>query len=260
MLAGARRLPVHLIKQLTRRAWPMLCAGLIALVPGTLAAQTVVSARYSDATTRYDHGVLGDAIEWGALELGLSDGVTRRFVLPQTLVFEDTTPRLVDLDADGSPEVIVVESSLTLGARLVVYGPKGRLAMTDHIGRKNRWLAPVGAADFTDDGRSEIAMVVTPHLAGRLVLLAYDGSSLTEIAMTEGLTNHRIGDPEIAGGIRSCVAAPEIVLAQMPWPRSGMAPMVAVRYSDGNLETTPFAAPFTQDNIAQALSCAIAPS
>jgi hypothetical protein len=260
MQAGARRLPVHLIKRMTRRALPMVCAGLIALAPGMLAAQTVVSARYGDATTRYDHGVLGDAVEWGTLELVLSDGVKRRFILPDTLVFEDTAPRLADLDADGSPEVIVVESSLSLGARLVVYGPQGRLAMTEHIGRKNRWLAPVGAADFTGDGRSEIAMVVTPHLAGRLVLLAYDGSSLTEIATTEGLTNHRIGDADIAGGIRVCDAAPEIILAQMPWSRSGSSAMVAVHYSAGKLEMAPFAAPFTPENVALALSCTIAPS
>lgn len=259
MQAGARRLPVHLLKHCTRRAWLMVCAVLMALAPGLLSAQTILSARYSDPTTRYDHGVLGDAVEWGTLELALSDGVTRRFILPETLVFEDTAPRLADLDADGAPEVIVVESSLTLGARLVVYGPTGRLAMTDHIGRKNRWLAPVGAADFTGDGRSEIAMVVTPHLAGNLVLLAYDGSTLTQIARTKGLTNHRIGDPEIAGALRLCGAAPEIILAQMPWSRSGTTSMVAVHYSDGMLHVRSFKEPFTPENITKAQNCVIVP-
>lgn len=260
MRAGARHRLLHLLKRYRSRAWLMPCVALMALLPGISTAQTISVARYSDPTTRYDHGVLGDAVEWGTLELSLSDGTTRRFILPDTLVFEDTAPRLVDLDADGSPEVIVVESSLTLGARLVVYGPTGRLAMTDHIGRKNRWLAPVGAADFTGDGRSEIAMVVTPHLAGKLVLLAYNGSSLSEIASTDGLTNHRIGDPDIAGGIRICDASVQIILAQMPWPRSGLTPMVAVTYSKGNFQVKPFAQPFTPQNIAKAIACEIAPA
>ena len=259
MLAGARRQLAHLPKGFTRHAQRLLCVALMVLAPGWAAAQTITTARYADPTTRYDHGILGDAIEWGTLEITLDDGTTRRFILPETLVFEDTAPRLADLDADGSPEVIVVESSLTAGARLTVYGPNGRLAMTDYIGRKNRWLAPVGAADFTGDGRLEIAMVVTPHLAGRVDLLAFDGSSLTLIARTSGLTNHRIGDPDIAGGIRICQNTPQMILAQMPWRKSGDSRMVAVSLSNGSLEVSPFKEPFTPQNVAKAKNCTIHP-
>ncbi|WP_295509321.1 FG-GAP repeat domain-containing protein [uncultured Sulfitobacter sp.] len=263
MLAGARRLPARLATGFARRAQLILCAGLAglaALVPGLTVADTIMAARYTDPTDRYAHGILGDAVEWGTLEITLKDGTQRRFILPETLVFEDVAPRLSDLDADGSPEVIVVESSLTLGARLVVYGPSGRLAMTDHIGRKNRWLAPIGAADFTGDGRSEIAMVVTPHLAGKLVILTFDGAHLTPIATTNGLTNHRIGDTDIAGGIRNCQGTPQMILAEMPWRTGGDAKMVAVSLSKGALTRAPFKEPFTQQNIAQALTCAIDPS
>mgnify|MGYP003631495566 FL=1 len=231
----------------------------VSLSPNSGVAETITSARYTDPTTRYDHGILGDAVEWGALEVTLDNATKRRFILPDTLVFEDTSPRLADLDQDGSPEVIVVESSLTRGARLVIYGPSGRLAQTDHIGRKNRWLAPVGAADFTGDGRLEIAMVVTPHLAGRVELLAYDGTNLKLIAATTGFTNHRIGDQLIAGGIRNCDAGPQIVLAQMPWRDIGDSPMVALELQGVMLVPMPFAVPFTDDNVAKAQACALSP-
>ncbi|MBW4960418.1 VCBS repeat-containing protein [Sulfitobacter sp. CW3] len=259
MVAGARRQLAHLPKRFTRHAQQLLCVALTVLAPGWAAAQTITAANYADPTTRYDHGILGDAIEWGTLEITLDDGIKRRFILPETLVFEDTAPRLADLDGDGSPEIIVVESSLTAGARLTVYGPNGRLAMTDHIGRKNRWLAPVGAADFTGDGRLEIAMVVTPHLAGKLVILAFDGAKLSPVATTTNLTNHRIGDTDIAGGIRTCDNAPQMILAQMPWRSSGDTTMVAVSLVNGTLKVAPFKEPFTAQNIAQAKSCRIHP-
>lgn len=260
MPAGARRLASCPLQAPLRRV--RLVAVLAATVfgAGAAAAETIQQARYSDPTTRYDHGVLGDAIEWGTLELQLDTGVTRRFVLPETLVFEDTAPRLADLDGDGAPEVIVVESSLTRGARLAVYGTGGRLAQTDHIGRKNRWLAPVGAADFTGDGRAEIAMVVTPHLSGQLVLLAFDGTSLTPLAQTSGLTNHRIGDRTISGGIRTCPGVPEILLAKMPWRQDGSAIMVAATLKNGTFDVSPFDAPFTPDTVRNAQDCSLNPA
>ncbi len=259
ILPGARRLVIHPTVRCMRRALGMWCVGLSVLIPSLSLGDTIQSARYADPTTRYDHGILGDAIEWGTLELHLKDGTTRRFILPDTMVFEDTAPRIADLDGDGFAEIIVVESSVTLGARLVVYGPQGRLAMTDHIGRKNRWLAPAGVADFTGDGRSEIAIVVTPHLAGRVEVLSYDGKTLTPIATLDGFTNHRIGDTDIAGGIRDCGAGPEILLAEMPWRKTGSSALVALRLTEGRLTASRFARNFTAENIRAAASCQINP-
>jgi len=105
----------------------------------------------------------------------------------------------------------------------------------------------------------EIAMVVTPHLAGRVDLLAYDGSNLTLIARTSGLTNHRIGDPDIAGGIRICENTPQMILAKMPWRKSGDSRMAAVSLSNGSLEVSPFKEPFTPQNVAKAKTCTIHP-
>lgn len=233
----------------------LICAGLVTSLATASHAETIRAASYADPTTRYDHGILGDAIEWGTLTLELSNGVIRRFILPHSLVFEDTAPRLADLDGDGTPEVIVVESSLTQGARLAVYGPGGRITATDHIGRKNRWLAPVGAADFTGDGRLEIAIVVTPHLAGVVQLLAYRDEILAVIASLDGFTNHRIGDTDIVGGIRDCGAKPQMILAQVPWYHRAKSPMMALSLNDGTLVSHSFGVPFTARNIQAAHAC-----
>ncbi|MDT8329203.1 MAG: VCBS repeat-containing protein, partial [Roseovarius sp.] len=174
-------------------------------------AQEITSARYADPTTRYAHGVLGDAVEWGALVLELSDGTRRRLTLPETLVFEDAAPRLGDLDGDGAPEVIVVESSLSQGARLAIYGPFGRLAATPHIGRSHLWLAPIGAADLDGDGRIEIAYIDRPHMAKTLRIWRYEPGKLVEVASKPGLSNHKIGWDFIAGGMRHCDDGPEMI-------------------------------------------------
>jgi hypothetical protein len=160
----------------------------------------IVAAWYEDPTTRYAHGVLGDAVEAGTLAAQLDDFpncITGRITLPETEVFEDLAPRLADLDGDGRAEIIVVQSHRDLGARLVVYGltPDGQnlrlLAATPNIGQRNRWLAPIGAADLDGDGRVEIAYIDRPHLARTLRVWRYAGGTLTAIAAATGLTNHR---------------------------------------------------------------------
>lgn len=219
MRSGARRLPSRLCGASARRARLAACLWLGALVASPAAAE-ITGARYGDPTTRYAHGVLGDAIEYGALELDLSDGRRLRMVLPETLVFEDIAPRLADLDGDGDAEVITVESSLTLGGRLAIYDETGRIATTEHIGRRNRWLAPVGAADLDGDGTVEIAFVNKPHLAKELMIYTYlPGEGLRLRSSLSPLTNHRIGEDFISGGIRDCGGGPEMILASGDWRR-----------------------------------------
>ena len=133
----------------------------------------VWAAWYGSATTRYGHGVLGDAIEGGALyayaEGAGNDCDLVGVTLDGAHVFEDTAPRLADLDGDGVAEIITVRSSLTQGAQLAIYAATGAsltlLATTPYIGRANRWLAPIGAADLDGDGHMEIAYIDRPHLA-----------------------------------------------------------------------------------------------
>lgn len=247
MQGRARRFPLRPWRPCARRAWLALCLGLMAQGAN---AQAITKAAYTAPTTRYAHGVLGDAVEWAALRLTFDDGRRLTMRLPQSLVFEDIRPRLADLDGDGAPEVITVESSLTKGARLAIYGPKGRITATPHIGQRNRWLAPIGAADMDGDGMVEIAYIDRPHLAKTLRLWRYRDGHLTEVARAEGLTNHKIDWDHIPGGIRDCGSGSEIITANADWSR-----IMATRMSGAGLQSRPIADYRGPDSLTAALAC-----
>lgn len=59
----------------------LACALALALC-GLAAAQDITRAQLAEPTARYDHGVLGDALEWGALHLWLEGGERRIIRLP----------------------------------------------------------------------------------------------------------------------------------------------------------------------------------
>lgn len=225
-------------------------AAVLALMPAAAMAQPIRAADYAAPTDRYPHGALGDDLEWGALVLTL-DGQKRRFTLPDDLVFEDTAPRLADLDGDGAPEVIVVESHALQGARLAVWDAEGRIAATPFIGTRFRWLAPLGAADLDGDGRVEIAYVETPHLGRVLRLVRLEGDRLAPLAAEPGHTNHRFGDPALQGGIADCPGGAVIVTADSAWRR--------VQYSrwHGEALATRDAGPYTgPGSLAPERACA----
>lgn len=208
----------------------------VALAAQSVAADTILSATYADPTDRYPHNVLGDPLEWAAIEIevgatvgqdgGLFNGrrsLTYRIDLPEDRVFEDLEPRLWDLTGDGAPEVVVVLSQQDLGASLIVLGLQDdkpvQIAATPHIGQRFRWLAPLGAADFDDDGRIEVAYIDRPHLAKTLRIWEYTGEGLVEDGSATGLTNHKIGEAFISGGVRRCGSEPEIITADANWTR-----------------------------------------
>ena len=183
----------------------------------TAQADGIASATYTEPTTRYAHAVLGDAVEWGALAMTTDQGRRLTIRLPRTRVFEDIAPRLIDLDGDGLDEVLTVETDLSRGARVSVYGSDGLIAANDFIGRANRWLAPLGAADLDRDGLIEIAYVDRPHLKKTLVILRQRGARLIPVATFPGVTNHRIGQDYISGGIARCGA---MLVADATWSRA----------------------------------------
>ena len=230
MSGRARRQPSRPVLACARRA--LLVFGLWLPTAALAAEDTTRSARYADPTGRYDHGVLGDAIEWGALELTLANGRRITHRLPMASVFEDVAPRLADLDHDGNPEVIVVETDLTRGASLAIYDANGKRVATPHIGQTHRWLAPLGAADLDGDGHIEIAYVDRPHLARTLRIWRYVDGKLIPVADQPGLTNHRIGEDTISGGIRACAGRPEIITANANWTR-----LIASTLRNGKIET-----------------------
>lgn len=202
---------------------------------GVAGAQTIAGAEFAGPTGRYPHGALGDEMEHDTLVFRYAEGGGARVRFASDMVFEDTAPRLADLDGEGSPEVIVVESHQRRGARLAVWGLRegrpARLAATPFLGQRFRWLAPVGAADLDGDGAAEIAYVETPHLGKTLKVLRYEADGrLTPVAEAAGLTNHRFGAPAISGGLRDCGAGPEILTADAEWRRT-----VATRLEGGEL-------------------------
>ena len=233
-------------------------AAALVLSAGAAAAD-IQSAQYVEPTSRYPHAVLGDAIEHAGLEVTLSNGQKLTAIWREELVFEDTAPRVVDLDGDGSAEVITVESHQRQGARLAVWGLSedgslAQLAQTPFIGTRFRWLALVGAADLDGDGVTEIAYVDRPHLAKTLRVWSYltqsDGSkALVQRADYVGVTNHRIGEVDIAGGIRDCGAGPQMIVASANW-----RDLLAVSF-DGDFKVSQIGDDTSRAAFAEALRC-----
>lgn len=262
MPSKAPRLPARLRRRRVRGAMLVLSVWLAGAGPAS-AADTVISARFTDPTSRYAHGVLGDDIEYGGLEMTVEDTsstkirqldlVYRRTVQAVRLlldrVFEDITPRIVDIDQDGSNEVVVVESSVHDGAQLAIYNARGeKIAATPHIGTRFRWLAPIGAADLDGDGFVEVAYIDRPHLAKTLRIWRFKEGDLTEVTALPGLTNHRIGENFITGGVRECGTSPELIVVSANWQR-----IISVSYDQDWI--TQSLSPFTRAAMKRILNC-----
>lgn len=173
--------------------------GFVAEAPADVA--DIRRAWYAAPTTRYAHGVIGDAIEAGALVVETAGGAVLRVQSPATEVFEDRTPRIVDLDGDGRAEIVTIRASTSGGGSVAVFGVQdGALALraaTPFIGRPNRWLNIAALADLAGLGRRQIAYVETPHIGGILHLYDYADGSLRRLASANGFSNHAIGAREL---------------------------------------------------------------
>ncbi|MBL4727042.1 MAG: hypothetical protein JKY83_10295, partial [Rhizobiaceae bacterium] len=136
----------------------------------------------------------------GSLKIIDALGRTITFRLPSEEVFEDITPRIVDLDRNGTMEVITIRSSVRKGAAITIYGLNGsqlvQKATTPFIGLKHRWLNIAGISNFSRSKTLEIAAVITPHIGGSLRFYKYSRGKLLRRAVASGFSNHVIGSRE----------------------------------------------------------------
>lgn len=147
-------------------------------------------------STRYQHGVLGDAIEATRLLYlewhGLA--VRRSLELPAPYVFEDIVPRPVTLP--GGPGIAVIRSGPQGGGVVIAGVDSSRadrlriVAAGPSLGTAHRWMAP------TTDGQHLLA-VHTPHIGGRLHEYQIDGDRLRARSLVGGVTNHVLGTREL---------------------------------------------------------------
>lgn len=194
---SASKFPAKIVKETRKKTPNGLPDGLIA----TSKQGDIVQAWYTEPTKRYGHAILGDGIEAESLVVKIKNGKKLVVKLSEEFVFEDRYPRIVDLDRDGTNEVIVIKSSNKLGGSVSVYGMRNnRLvekASSGFIGRTNRWLNIAGISDFTGNGKNEISYVQTPHIGGTLFFLSYNKGKMRKIAALDGFSNHAIGSREM---------------------------------------------------------------
>ncbi len=218
----------------------------------------IETARYEAELDVYPHRIMGSIREKGVLVVTDASGRDYRVDLREQgqghNVFEDIAPRVVDADGDGSPDVVVVESSQSQGAQLAIYGLRNgeltKIGATPHIGTRFRWLAPVAITDLDGDGVTEIAFVDRPHLAKTLRVWTWAAGGLTEENTLAGVTNHRIGDEVIWGGMRDCGEGPELVLAD-----AGFSDIVIVQYGGDSIRKGVTGLRPTASNFDRVLAC-----
>lgn len=185
---------------LVRGTPPPLAAARDGIPDGSVAAaggEGIVAAYFSEPTGRYDHGILGDRIEGGALVAFTAAGARLELRLDAQHVFEDIAPRIADLDGDRRNDIVAIRSAISAGAGVAVYsvvdGGLREIASIPPIGIPHRWLNIAGIADFNGDGRPDIALVKTPHIGGRLELWTLANGRLVLLDAMEGFSNHAIG-------------------------------------------------------------------
>jgi hypothetical protein len=142
-------------------------------------------------STRYQHGVLGDAVEATTItsvEISPTVGVARRIEVEEPDVIEGIAPIWADLTGDGRREIIVTLSNETLGARIAVYDEAGRLHQ-------------LAVAPFGPGGELELAAVLTPHIGGHAEFFRLSGDRLELVASAAGFSSHVLGSRNLDIGL-----------------------------------------------------------
>ena len=170
----------------------LLDARFVRGVGGTLAF-------LSAPTERYDHGVLGDAIEADSITLlrpGEEENLEAGTIFPASGgVFEQVAPLWFGVPGVDNGLLAVTESTPELGARISVYSLDGSLvAAGPYIGEPYKWRHLLAAGPFGPNGEIELVDTLTPHIGGTIEFYQPDleSSSLDIVATQTGYTSHRI--------------------------------------------------------------------
>jgi len=171
-------------------------------VPGARAARgtgTLREAWLAEPTLRYRHPIFARPEHAASLRVRDASGKELRYAAPPDAVIEDRLPRLAR--AWGRDVLLTVKSTPHAGAAVLVLDAGGSalqvVAESEPIGTPQRWLNPIGIADFDGDGADEVAAVVTPHIGGWLTLYRRSGARLATAHREPGFSNHAIGSDEL---------------------------------------------------------------
>ncbi|MBN1667587.1 MAG: hypothetical protein JW862_10880 [Anaerolineales bacterium] len=159
----------------------------------------------SRPTTQYPHGVLGDAIEAEGItwvDTRFHPIISKEILIPEGDVIEGIAPIWVDMDGDGSREIIVTQSNPQEGARIVIYREDGSVfAESRSIGQGFRWTHLIAVGQFIEGGPREVATVRTPHIGGVLEIYGLEGNQLVIQAELGGYSSHQIGSRNLDGAV-----------------------------------------------------------
>jgi hypothetical protein len=159
----------------------------------------------SNPTSEYPHGVLGDEFEAKTITLVNAidaPDILRVIQIDPGDVIEGIAPIWVDLDGDGSREIIVTQSNARSGARLVVYNEDGSLfASGEPIGQGFRWRHQLAVGQFIKGGRQEIAVIRTPHIGGVIEIYSVEQDRVVIQAELSGYSSHQIGSRNLDGAL-----------------------------------------------------------
>lgn len=191
----------------------------------------------SNPTSDYPHGVLGDALEARSITLIDPNSIPvsiKEFQIDPADVIEGIAPLWVDLDGDGVREIIVTQSNIHVGARIVVYNQEGEvIAQSDPIGLGFRWLHLIAAAQIVNDDTLDLVVVRTPHIGGVLEIYELTEGKLEISTSLKGYSSHQIGSRNLDASLVTDVNAdgiPDIVL-----PDQSQQNLSALQITDAEL-------------------------
>jgi hypothetical protein len=192
----------------------------------------------SSPTTQYPHGVLGDAIEAKGItwvDARFRPITSKEILIPEGDVIEGIAPIWVDMNGDGSREIIVTQSNPQEGARIVIYREDGSVfAESRSIGQGFRWIHLIAVGQFIEGGPREVATVRTPHIGGVLEIYGLEGDQLVIQAELGGYSSHQIGSRNLDGAVAVDLDGDgqyEIIV-----PSQEQTSVAAIQLADGRLQ------------------------